>query len=76
MTIGRNDDLLQLAFRRLEAETDKAWLVVFDEGIGPKALAVQRWLPRSECHIDEDALMVEVPRWLVEAKGLESYVDE
>lgn len=52
-----------------DQETDKAWCFLFEEGL-PNV-----YLPKSQVEdIRESANEVDVPLWLVEAKGLEDYI--
>lgn len=52
-----------------ERETEKAWCFIFEEGL-PVV-----YLPKSLVEdIRETAREVDIPLWLVDAKGLEDYV--
>lgn len=63
--------IVTLSYERLveEGETDKAWCFEFEPGL-PLV-----WLPKSVVEdIRETANEVDVPQWLVDAKGLDDYV--
>lgn len=54
--------MLSFDYESKEAETDMAWLLVID--------GMKIWLPKSRCYQDEHTMIVEVPEWLAEEKGL------
>jgi hypothetical protein len=52
-----------------EKETERAWCFLFEKGL-PVV-----WLPKSQVEdIRETVNEVDIPLWLVDAKGLEDYV--
>lgn len=64
---------ITLQVGRIDAETDKAWLLhlpELDEG-GEEFL---EWLPKSRCRLDEARagvpMTITIPGWLVEQKAL------
>lgn len=57
-----NDDILLFDFDHIEAETEKAWLIVFEDD--------SVWLPKSRCQVDRDNNVIHVPRWLAKEKEL------
>lgn len=54
---------VEICFAELVRETDKAWMFKTDDGDAV-------WLPKSQCELDEDELLVQVPEWLAIEKGL------
>ncbi len=58
---------MELTYDRIKRESDSAILVVFGDE--------QEWIPisqiRNKYFRDED--VIDIPRWLVEKKGLEGY---
>lgn len=66
--MANNYELVTVTYDRLvnEKETDKAWCFL----IGDKLV----YMPKSQVEdIRETAKEVDIPRWLVEVKGLEGY---
>jgi len=55
-----------LKFIEVKARTDKAWLCVFKTKKG----TAEKWLPKSQCDIDESVNEITVPEWLVEKNDL------
>ena len=62
---------VELMYDSIKHETEEAMLVEFEPGI-------EEWLPKSQC--DEITIgsveTITVPVWLMEEKGLESYIYE
>lgn len=64
------EDFMELNFDLVEKETDKAYLLNFDDK--------QEWIPKSQAQIMMDPHngmpgCVRMPLWLAFAKGLEDY---
>jgi len=55
-------DVQEYDVEELITETDKAWLLSVD--------GEELWLPKSQCEFDEDEMVVDIPDWLAEEKGL------
>ncbi len=47
----------------IEHETDDAWLLELETGDSV-------WLPKSQCELDTENMVVTVPEWLAEKKEL------
>ena len=58
----------ELEFEELVRETDKAYLIQFEEG-------VEIWMPKSQVDISSDGY-VTCPEWLVIENELEIYIYE
>jgi len=57
----------RVVFDELRHTGDGAWLLRFD--------TEETWVPMSQCTLDEDEHVVEMPMWLIKKKGLESYIE-
>lgn len=70
---ARNQEEVQVAFKRVVHETDKAWRVLIDDTdpFQPKAC----WVPKSIGELDEEAHEAWVPRWFAEQENLEALND-
>jgi len=66
----RGEQPVTLKYQVFEAETDNAWLLIFDRSKG-----IQEWMPKGQCELDMDGLTVQAPTWLVEKKGLEGFAE-
>lgn len=61
--------LTTLLYEELVTETERAWCFIFEEGLPPV------YLPKSQVEdIRETSREIDIPIWLVDAKGLEDYV--
>jgi len=58
-----SDDFTIIEYSRIKSETDKAWLLILDDG-------EREWFPKSVCVLDKENFEIEVPMWLAEQKGL------
>lgn len=58
-----SDKMRPYHYDNLEHETDEAWLLRMD--------VYNIWFPKSQCNINEDEEIIEVPEWLAIEKGLE-----
>lgn len=71
-SVGRGKETLYLNFEAIVSETAKAWFVRFP--MKPDLTNDDAWMPKSQCEIpNSEQKIIEVPRWLVEEKGLEEY---
>lgn len=57
-----DEDVQEYEVEEYKHETDKAWLLVID--------GEEYWLAKSQCDYDEEEMVVEIPDWLAEEKGL------
>lgn len=57
-----------IVFDELVTETPAAWCLRFD--------GRDVWLPKSQCSVDEDEGLAEVPMWLVKKQGLEGFIED
>ena len=62
MTLGYDDDLVELEVMELVVERDESWLMVIE--------GEEVWLPKSKCTFRDEDMVVEVPKWLAEKEGL------
>jgi hypothetical protein len=54
--------MIEINFDKIIRETQDAWLLdTGDEKV---------WFPKSQCTLDEDEKIIEVPEWLAIEKGL------
>jgi len=62
---------INLMFDEIKHETEKAWLIEFEEG-------VEEWMPMSQCELDSinGVEVISVPEWLATDKGLGTYAYE
>lgn len=56
-------DMVDVYFDEVITQTDLAWRILTDDD-------EQVWLPKSECELDEDDCLAQVPEWLAIEKGL------
>ena len=60
------DECESIPVFELVHETDKAWLVKLKEG----SKITEYWFPKSQCTLSRDNKAIEVPAWLLDAKGI------
>jgi hypothetical protein len=56
-------ELLHFTYDLIEHETNKAWLIRLSKD--------KIWFPKSQCILNEDKSVIEVPRWMAEEKEIE-----
>jgi hypothetical protein len=64
-----SDESYELPYIRIERETKKAWMVLFEEE--PPVYRLFCWLPKSECSISKSSKIISVPYWLIKENDLE-----
>ena len=52
----------EIELDEVKHQTSAAYLVVVE--------GEEYWLPKSQCVVDEQSLIADVPRWLCEEKGI------
>lgn len=66
MEVVNEDEMYTIQYDHLVCDLVISWSLWID---GREIL-----LPKSICAIDEDELTIQVPEWLMEKEGLESYI--
>lgn len=68
------DSLVTLNYDRIARETDKAYLIIFEEGddfAEPPEKEVSAWIPKSQIEeLYQDEKRVSIPEWLAERNDL------
>lgn len=61
-----SDELESIDIAEIVSETSKAWFIKLREGNKISA----HWFPKSQCTLAGDRKSIEVPAWLLDAKGI------
>lgn len=65
-------ELITLHFHAVKSETKAAWLIDF--GMKEDSLDdVEHWLPKSQCSLNREKKLIQVPEWLAIEKEIETY---
>lgn len=62
--MSREPEYETVAYDELLRDDELAWLLDFPDLDDPV------WLPKAECEIDEDAMEISVPDWLIVNRGI------
>lgn len=61
-------ELVEVEFKKVAGETDKAWRVLLDDSDPFEPWAT--WIPKSISEMDEGSSVVLVPRWFADREAL------
>lgn len=64
-----SNEMVPIDYDSLVVDRELSWGLNLEETIATMG-EVSHWFPKSQCELDEDNKIVEVPRWLAEEKGL------